>query len=309
MASNTLTTPPPVALHRPRRPFPWGRILGWVVLILILFITLFPFWWILRTALSTQRELIANPTSLGPVGFTWVNFQRVLGQLSPEEAIRLGGSGQRINFWLYLRNSVIVSVLVVVGQIFFSALAAYAFARMQFPSREQVFFLYVSALMIPGIVTLIPNFILIRSLHWENTFAGIVAPTFLMSPFAVFFLRQFFLGINRELEEAGRLDGASTFGVFWRIVVPLSWPPITTLGILTFVSTWNNYLWPFLVGQSEDVRVLTVALAVFRSQTPQGAPDWTGLMAGTVVSIIPTVLLFMLLGRRVINSIQFSGIK
>ena len=309
MATETMTSTPSVTVQRPRKPFPFGRVLGWIILILLIFITLFPFWWILRTALSTQRELIANPTSLLPVGFTWVNFQRVLGQISQADAIRLGGSGQVLNFPLYLRNSVIVSVLVVLGQIFFSALAAYAFARMRFPFREQIFYCYVAALMVPGIVTLIPNFILIRSLHLENTFAGIVAPTFLMSPFAVFFLRQFFLGINKELEEAATLDGSSTFGLFWRIVVPLSWPPITTLAILTFVSTWNNYLWPFLVGQNEDVRVLTVALAVFRSQTPQGAPDWSGLMAGTIVSIIPTVLLFMLLGRKVINSIQFSGIK
>ncbi len=309
MATETITSTPSVTLTRPRRPFPIGRILGWALLILIIFITLFPFWWILRTALSTQRELIANPSTLLPVGFTWVNFQRVLGQISQADAIRLGGSGQVLNFPLYLRNSIIVSILVVVGQTFFSALAAYAFARMNFPFREQIFFCYIAALLIPGIVTLIPNFILIRSLHLENTFWGIVAPTILMSPFAVFFLRQFFLGINKELEEAARLDGSSTFGLFWRIVVPLSWPPITTLAILTFVSTWNNYLWPFLVGQNEDVRVLTVALAVFRSQTPQGAPDWTGLMAGTIVSIIPTVLLFAILGRKVINSIQFSGIK
>ncbi|MFN8472316.1 MAG: carbohydrate ABC transporter permease [Anaerolineae bacterium] len=309
MATETMPTTPATTVTRPRKPLPIGRILGWSVLILIIFVTLFPFWWIIRTALSTQRELIANPHSLLPVGFTAVNFQRVLGQISAADAIKLGGSGQVLNFPLYLRNSIIVSVMVVVGQIFFSALAAYAFARMRFPFREQIFFCYIAALLIPSIVTLIPNFILIRSLHLENTFWGIVAPTILMSPFAVFFLRQFFLGINRELEEAAKLDGASIFGCFWRIVVPLSWPPITTLAILTFVATWNNYLWPFLVGQNENVRVLTVALAVFRSQTPQGAPDWTGLMAGTVVSIVPTVLLFLILGRRVINSIQFSGIK
>jgi multiple sugar transport system permease protein len=130
-----------------------------------------------------------------------------------------------------------------------------------------------------------------------------------MSPFAVFFLRQFFLGINHEIEEAALLDGVSLAGIFWRIVLPLSGPPITTLGILTFISTWNEYLWPLLVGNDPEVRVLTVGLGVFRAQTPQGAPDWTGLMSGAIVSILPSVVLFLILGRKVINSIQFSGIK
>jgi multiple sugar transport system permease protein len=163
--------------------------------------------------------------------------------------------------------------------------------------------------MIPAIVTLIPNYILIRNLGWLNTFQGIVAPYLLMSPFAVFFLRQFFLGVNREIEEAAKIDGASLFGIFARIIVPISGPPLATLGILTFIGTWNEYLWPLLVGQDENVRVLTVALGIFRSQTPQGAPDWGGLMAGAILSILPSIALFLILGRRAINSIQFSGIK
>jgi multiple sugar transport system permease protein len=231
----------------------------------------------------------------------------VLGRAT---AIAAGGSGQKINFWLFARNSVIVSVLTVVGQTFFSALAAYAFARLRFPLRDKIFLLYLAALMVPGIVTLIPNYLLIhRDLDWGNTFLGIVAPGLLMSPFAVFFLRQFFLGINRELEEAASLDGASAFGIFWRIILPISVPPIATLALLTFVGTWNSYFWPSLVGKDESVRVLTVALAVFKSQTPQGVPDWTGLMAATLISMIPTVGVFLLFGRRVVNSIQFTGFK
>lgn len=302
-------TPPTSEVHRPKRQFPTGKILSWLVIGLAILIILFPFWWVVRTALSTQREMLAQPESLGPVGFTMINFARVLGQVDTETAVAAGGSGQRINFWLFLRNSIIVTVLVVVGQTFFSSLAAYAFARLKFPFRDKIFFIYLMALMVPGIVTLIPNFLLIRQLEWDNTFLGIAAPTLLMSPFAVFFLRQFFLGINKELEEAAGLDGASKFGIFWRIVVPISGPPIATLAILTFVTTWNSYLWPFLVGRDESVRVLTVALAIFRSQTPQGAPDWTGLMAATIISMIPTLILFMALGRRVVNNIQFTGFK
>jgi len=292
-----------------RRMPPLGTILGWAGLIAMMVVILVPFYWMFRTAISTNRDLIAHSSDLFPASPTMVNFARVLGQVDSATAMEAGGSGQSLDFWLYLRNSVIVTMIILVGQLFFSSLAAYAFARLNFPFREQIFFLYIVALMVPGIVTLIPNFILIRSLGWLNTFQGIVAPTFLISPFAIFFLRQFFLGINREVEEAAKLDGASYFGIFWRIVVPISGPPLATLAILIFISTWNDYLWPLLVGNDEKVRVLTVALGVFRSQTPQGSPDWSGLMAGALLSILPSIVLFMVLGRKAINSIQFSGYK
>ena len=292
-----------------RKPTPIGRILAWTAMILVILSILVPFYWVLRTALSTKVELYANPAQISPPGFTFDNFRRVLGLVSTEEAIAAGGSGQALNFFLYLRNSVIVTALVVTGQLLFSSLAAYAFARLNFPLRDWIFLLYIGALMVPGIVTLIPNYILIRNLGWLNTFQGIVAPAFLMSPFAVFFLRQFFRGINREIEEAAKIDGASLFRIFWGLIVPISMPPLVTLGILTWIATWNDYLWPLLIGQDENVRVLTVALGVFRSPTPQGAPDWGGLMAGAILSILPSILLFLALGRRAINSIQFSGIK
>lgn len=310
MTANASTT----AVHsasprRRRRKISVGKIIAWVFLGFAILTILFPFWWIIRTALSTQREMLSAPSSLMPVGVTTINFARVLGQVDTATAVAAGGSGQKIDFLLYLRNSIIVTVTVVVGQVFFSALAAYSFARLEFPGRNKIFFLYICGLMIPGIVTLIPNFILIRQLHWENTFLGIVAPTLLMTPFAVFFLRQFYLGLNRELEEAAKLDGCGIFGIFWRVIVPLTMPALVTIGILTFVGTWNTYLWPFLVGQNENVRVLTVALGIFRSQTPQGAPDWSGLMAATIVAMIPTLLVFLVVGRRVVNNIQFTGFK
>jgi multiple sugar transport system permease protein len=292
-----------------RRGVPIGRILAWAGLILMLLAMLVPFYWMLRSALSTNRALYANPGTLLPPDFTMINFARVLGMVDQQTAMEAGGSGQTLNFWRYLGNSLIVTGLILVGQLFFSSLAAYAFARLNFPWREQIFLGYIIALMVPGIVTLIPNFILIRSLNWLNTYQGIVAPYFLMSPFAVFFLRQFFLGVNREVEEAAKIDGASLFGIFWKIILPLSGPPLTTLAILTFIGTWNEYLWPLLIGPNDNMRVLTVALGVFRSQTPQGAPDWSGLMAGAILSILPSIALFIAFGRKAVNSIQFSGYK
>lgn len=279
------------------------------VIVILLFVVLFPFYWVGRTALTFPRAVYTHPTTFLPPQFSLGNYQRVLGFVDTTTSVMLGGSGQKLNFFLFLRNSVVVSTLITVGQLFFSATAAYAFARLRFPLRNQVFGIYISALMVPGIVLLIPNFILIRSLGWLNTYQGIAAPAFLMSPFAVFFLRQFFLGINRELEEAAFVEGAGKIRIFFQIVLPLSVTAISTLAIITFINSWNDYLWPLLIGKNENVRVLTVALAIFRQQTPQGAPDWAGLMAGTTLAIVPTLALYLLLGKRVINSIGFTGFR
>ena len=302
----TPTVTPP---QRERPGFSWGKLIAWLVLILLILITLLPIWIVIKTSLSSQRTLFSTAGSLLPAEPTLFNFRRALGLVSLDEMVASGGSGQTLNFPLYLRNSVIFTGIVVVFQIFFSAMAAYAFARLKFPGRNIIFFLYLSALMIPGIVLFIPNFVLVRQLGWLNTFQGMVAPYLLMTPFAVFFLRQFFLSLPLELEEAARLDGASRFGIFWRIVLPISQTPLATLAILTSINTWNDYLWPFLVGRDESIRVLTVALGIFRSQTPQGVPDWTGLTAATLLSIIPIFLLMIFLGRRIIDSLAFSGLK
>ena len=172
-----------------------------------------------------------------------------------------------------------------------------------------LFAIYIAALDGARHRHTIPNFILVREMNLLNTYVGIAAPVLLMTPFAVFFLRQFFLGVNREVEEASSIDGASIWTSFVRVVVPMTVPALTTLAIITLISTWNNYLWPLIIGSDESVRVLTVALGIFRSQTPQGAPDWTGLMAGTTLAIIPTFVIFLLLGRRILDSIQFTGFK
>lgn len=314
MATTTaLERPRPPVGPGPLRPEKGGiqkdRVVVWIMVILLLIVTLFPFYWALRTALSTQRAMLADPLSLLPADFTWGAFRAALGLVDAEEAIAAGGAARTFNFWRYLGNTILVSTLVAVGQVFFSAMAAYALARLRFPLKNFVFLLFVAALMVPVIVLLIPNFVLIYELGWVGTYQGIIAPTVLMSPYAVFFLRQFFLGINRDLEEAAYLDGAGFFEVFWRIVMPISQGPVLTLGLIVFVTQWNDYLWPFLVAREENVRVLTVALSVFRSQTPQGSPDWPGLMAGTLLTALPIMVIFLLLGRRLTTSLQFTGIK
>jgi multiple sugar transport system permease protein len=289
-----------------------GSMILWLIMLLLVFITVFPFLWVLRTALTNHSAVYQNTDTLLPVDPTLENFGRVLGLIDPTQFVAQQGSDVTpgtLNFWVFLRNSFIVAGLIAIGQTLFSSTAAYAFARLKFPLRDKIFFIYLTGLMVPAMVLLIPNFVLMRQLGWINTYQGIVAPAFLMSPFSVFFMRQFFLSLNRELEEAALLDGATAFGVFWRIALPLMRAPILTQGLLIFIGSWNDYLWPLLVGRDENVRVLTVALGIFRSQRPQGAPDWTGLMAGTLVAVIPTIVVFLFFGRRMVDSIQFSGFK
>ena len=286
-----------------------SKTLSWTVLVVLLLVTLFPFYWMLRTSFSTNGDLAANSGSLLPAHLSVNGWKRVLGLSTAKEALADGGSGASLDFRLYLRNSLVVATLTTVVQTSFSALAAYAFARLRWPGRDAIFFLFLTALMIPPIFTMLPNFILIRDLGLLNSYLGIVLPNLLMAPFSVFFLRQFFLGIPRELEEASRLDGAGYIRTFFSVILPISNAPITTLAILTYITSWNDYFWPLLVGKSESVRVLTVALGVFRSQTPQGSPDWAGLMAATLISALPIFILFAAMGRRVINSIGFSGLK
>ena len=293
----------------PRRRPTLGRTLAWAFMVVSLLATVFPFYWMLRTALSNTRALAANSDSLLPADITLGAFQRVLGLASQADAITQGGSGASVNFWLYLRNSLVVATTTTVGQVFFGAMAAYAFARLTWPGRDKLFFAFITALMIPPIFTTLPNFVLIKDLGLLDTYLGIVLPSLLMTPFSVFFLRQFFLGIPREIEEAAMIDGAGRLRVFFRIIMPMSAAPISTLALLTYIASWNDYFWPLLVAKADSVRVLTVALGIFRSQTPQGSPDWAGLMAATLIAALPILVLYAFLGRRIVNSIGFSGIK
>lgn len=286
-----------------------GRLLAWLALAVMLAITLLPLWMVLKTALVPNATLFEQSACLLPQDATLANFKRVLGLLSPEQSIALGGSGAEINFARALGNSALFTAIVVVLQVACAAMAAYAFARLRFPGRDVLFALFVGSMMVPGVVTFIPNFVLLKELGWLNTMAGMVAPFCLMQGFSVFFLRQFFLSIPRDLEEAALLDGATPLYVFRRIVLPLSATPLATIALLTGINMWNEFFWPYLVGRDEALQVLPVALQTFKSQTPQGQPDWSGLMAAASVAVLPTLGLLLVLGRRVVESVQFTGGK
>ena len=295
---------------RAQRKTNWGRIAAWAAMGLLLFVSLFPFFWMIRTALSTNADLITGSQSLTPDNPTLLNVRQALGTASTDELTKAGTlTSADVNFFTALRNSVIVCTLITIGQVTFCSMAAYAFARLKFPGRDKLFFLFLTAMMIPTIFTLLPNFVLIKQLGLVDNLLGIALPSMLMTPFAVFFLRQFFLGISREVEEAALVEGASKVRVFFRLILPMSSAPIATLGILTYIMSWNDYFWPLMVSYTDASRVLTVALGVFRAQSPQTGTDWAGLMAATLVAALPMLILFMAFARRIVNSIGFSGIK
>jgi multiple sugar transport system permease protein len=295
---------------RSARKFNWGKFAAWSAMGLLLFVSLFPFFWMLRTALSTNADLVTGSQALIPDNPTLLNLRQALGLASVEELTKAGTlTSADVNFFSALLNSVIVCTLITVGQVTFCAMAAYAFARLRFPGRDKLFFVFLTAMMIPPIFTLIPNFVLIKNLGWLNTYAGIVAPFFLMTPFAVFFLRQFFLGISKEVEEAALLDGAGRWKIFRQLIIPMMAAPLATLAVLTYITAWHEYMWPLVTGDSENVRVLTVALNAFKSSTPTTAPPWAPLMAGTFLASLPLIVLFTLMARRMVDAIGFSGIK
>ncbi|MEM7338471.1 MAG: carbohydrate ABC transporter permease [Actinomycetota bacterium] len=309
-----------------------GRTGVWLVLIAVLIASLFPIYWSLRTSLTNNASLFDQPANVLPPEPTSFNFERVLGigEITREEIEAAGANDAKFSIVRAVINSMIVATAITIFQVFFCAMAAYAFARLRFWGREALFTVYLSALMIPPIFALIPNFLFVRDLQlrlgfatidlswlpfqgdlgYVNTYIGLMLPFIFMTPFAVFFLRQFFLGISREVEEAAVLDGAGHARRFFQVILPMSVAPIATLALITYVTAWNEFLWPFTVGKDESIRVVTVALNDFKSQTPGLVrPDWSGLMTATFVAGAPIIALFAVLGRRVVDSIGFSGIK
>lgn len=299
----------PAPRTRTRREISAGRVAAWTYLVAIIAITLFPFYWMLRSAFSNNYAMIAHPSSPWPVGFTLGPFERVLGIASTQQSLAEGGSGASVPILHYLLNSIIYATLSTACMVFFSTMAAYAFARLQWRGRELVFSVFLAALMVPGILTLLPNFVLVKDLGLLNSFAGMILPTALFSAFNIFFVRQFMLGLPTEIEEAALLDGAGRLRVLFRLTIPMTSGPLITLSILGFIGQWNDYFWPLLVASDASVQPLTLGLAVFKQSSPQSQPDWAGLMAATIIAALPMLILFMAFGKRIVNSIGFTGSK
>jgi multiple sugar transport system permease protein len=200
----------------------------------------------------------------------------------------------------------LMTVVILLGQLVFSVLAAYAFARLEFPGRDALFWVYVATLMVPATVTVVPLYLMMAEAGLRNTFWALVLPFMFGSPYAIFLLREYFRTIPADLIRAARVDGASTLDVIVHVVLPASRPILVTLGLITVVSQWNNFMWPLVITSGGDWRVLTVATAGLQSQYDG---QWTLVMAATTVAIVPLIVVFVALGRHIVSSIVVTGIK
>jgi multiple sugar transport system permease protein len=260
-------------------------------LVLGLVATLAPFAWMFLGSIKPTGEIIANPSVWLPRSPTPGNF----GQLLSKQ-----------NFALYFFNSTLVAATCVAGNLLFSSMAGYAFAKLEFAGKRLLFGLVLTMLIIPGVTTFVPLFVLVSNLGLSNSYLGLILP-FVVTPLGVFLMRQFINDIPDSLVEAARLDGAGDARIFWRVVVPLCRPPLATLAILTFLAQWNNFLWPLVIAQTEDHYTLPVALALF--SVGANGTNYGLLLAGAVTVVTPVVLLFLVLQKQFIQGIANTGLK
>lgn len=206
-------------------------------------------------------------------------------------------------FGRYIFNSLVVAVTTTIGQLLIASLAAFAFARMRFWGREAIFLLLLATLMIPEQVTLIPRFLIIRELNWYDTFLALIVPG-LFSALSVFLLRQYYRSIPLDMDEAARMDGASSFRIWWQVIMPLSWPVMAALTIFRFQAVWNEFLWPLVVTSSDEMRTIPIGLSYFVGQY---STAWNLLMAGSVIALLPVLLIYLLAQKTFIEGITLSG--
>ncbi len=209
-------------------------------------------------------------------------------------------------FGRYLANTVMVTVAITVIQLVCSVMAAYAFARIRFPGREALFWVYLSTLMVPPVVTMIPLYLIMQRLGLIDSWAALILPTALGSPYAIFLLRQFFRSIPVELEDAARIDGAGRFRVLLSIVLPLSRPILITVATLAVVGSWNSLLWPLIITSSQNKRVLSVGIALFKGEI---GVDYNALMAGSLVALLPLLIVFVFCQRFIVRSVAVTGLR
>lgn len=235
----------------------------------------------------------------------WPN-QAFLARRFPLDQITLNNYVETfrvIPFGRYILNSAIVTAAVTVLQILISSLAAFAFARLRFRGREGLFLLYLATLMIPAQVTLIPNFLIIKNLGWYDTYLALIVPG-LFSALSTFLLRQYYRGIPLDLDEAARMDGAGSLRIWWQVIVPLSWPVIAALAVFTFQGTWNDFLWPLVVTGSQEMRTVPIGLSYFVGQY---STAWNLLMAGSMISLLPVLLIYFLAQKTFVQGITLAG--
>ena len=263
----------------------------YVILVVALLAVIAPFVWMILGSFKSEGELRQIPPTWWPEAASLDNYTQLFS---------------RLDFGQFFFNSAVVAVIVTVGNLIFCSMLGYALALLEFKGKRIIFVAVLGTLMIPGVVTFVPLFVLVANAGLVDTLPGLFLP-FLVSPFGVFLMRQFILGLPKDLLDAGRIDGAGELAIFARIILPLCGPALATLGILTFLGSWNNFLWPLVVAQSEDKYTLPVALALYA--TGQNSTNYGLLLAGATVTILPILLIFLIFQRKFIEGIATTGLK
>jgi multiple sugar transport system permease protein len=266
------------------------RITTFLVLVAISLAILLPFIWTLLTSFKPDTDVVRYPPELWPRSFTFQHYVDIW---------------HRIPYARLFLNTVVFAGGVTLISLFFDSLTAYALARLEFPGRNVLFLAVLVTMMLPFQVTLIPLFSLLSHLDWINTYQGLIVPR-ATNAFGIFFLRQFFLSIPRDLEDAARVDGASEFRIYWQVILPLSVPALLTLGLFHFMYNWNDLLWPLIVTTDTSMQTLPAGLALFMGEH---VIEYGLLMAGSVLALLPMIIMFLMIQRKFVEGIATTGLK
>jgi ABC-type glycerol-3-phosphate transport system permease component len=277
-----------------RRGF-WFKSNDWLMQILLLGVGLLvaaPIFLAIFNSFKLPTDITNYPPTLLPEVWTFENY--ITAWTSKP-------------FYRFFLNSIIQTGVIVLFQVLFSILAAYAFAVLEFPGRDLLFYLILASLMVPFQLTFIPNFLLISKWGWANTYMGLTVP-FLASAFGVFLLRQFFLTVPKDFHDSATIDGASNWTYLWKILVPLSKGAISAFAIFAFLSAWSQYLWPLIITNDENMRTIQIAIRFFLFDQERGA-DWGAIMASAVIALIPTLVIFLIAQKQLVKGIAMTGLK
>ncbi|WP_124053926.1 carbohydrate ABC transporter permease [Arcanobacterium ihumii] len=266
-------------------------VLGYVTMGLALLIILVPLWWIVSTSAKTQGDIYTSPATYWPNPWTFENYRIVQNDLA---------------FGSYLRNSIIITVVLSSIKIVLGVASAYALALLRFPGRNLVFMVVIASLMVPNQITVISNYSLIANLGLRNTFAGIILPL-AGTAFGTFLMRNHFLSLPKEVIESARIDGAGPLKLLFRIVLPMSWSTLSAFALITIVNDWNEYLWPFLMSDDESTAPLQIGLTFL--QNNEGLTNWGPVMAGTVLAVLPVLIVFVIMQKSMIKGLTSGAVK
>ncbi|ROY57946.1 carbohydrate ABC transporter permease [Enterococcus faecium] len=265
------------------------KILSYVLMTVIGIILIIPLLWMVFTSLKPMEEIVRYPPTFFPEKIVWENYLDTIAAFP---------------FWRYARNTLFITVLVVIGNVLSNSFIAYGFAKLDFPGKKLMFALVLSTMMIPGFVTMIPQYVLFSKISWVGTYLPLIVPSFFGNAFNIFLMRQFYLSINNELIEAAEIDGANHLYIWSHLMLPLTKPALITIAINSFNAAWNDFLGPLLYIQDQEKYTLQIGLQVFQNQA---TTQWNYLMAGATLVLIPTILLFFFAQRYFIEGMDLTG--